>query len=64
MPHISDDQLEEYALGRLSEAAMAEVEEHLLVCEACRLRADETQGYVDSMRDALRRLRPEDPDSR
>lgn len=34
--HIHADQLEEYALHRLSEPETAAVEEHLLVCEDCR----------------------------
>ena len=34
--HVHADQLEEYALRRLSEPETAAVEEHLLVCEDCR----------------------------
>ena len=54
--HPSDDVLEEYALRRLDEAATAEVEEHLLFCEECQDRAEETERYVDAIQTALRRL--------
>jgi hypothetical protein len=34
--HISDDSLERYSMGRLTEAQIAPIEEHLLICEECR----------------------------
>jgi len=57
--HLSDDLIEEYARKRLSEASTAEVEEHLLVCEACRFRLEVAEEYVDDIRRGLRRLRDE-----
>jgi hypothetical protein len=36
VPHISDGQLEAYALRRLSEVETTAIEEHLLTCEKCR----------------------------
>jgi hypothetical protein len=33
--HISDDLLARYSKGTLGDANMAEVEEHLLICEQC-----------------------------
>jgi anti-sigma factor ChrR (cupin superfamily) len=34
--HPSDDLLERYSMGRLTEAEMALLKEHLLICEKCR----------------------------
>ena len=53
--HRSDEQLELYALGRLSEPSVAEVEEHLLVCAACQERVDDLQAYALAMRQAISR---------
>ena len=39
--HITDDDLELYALDRLAEAGAAPVEEHMPVCEARRARLAE-----------------------
>lgn len=38
LPHVEDEQLDLYALGRLSAEQLAHVEEHLLVCDSCRAR--------------------------
>jgi anti-sigma factor RsiW len=54
MQHIPDDSLELYALGRLSERELAEVEEHLLRCPECVERLDHIEGFTKAMRDALR----------
>jgi predicted anti-sigma-YlaC factor YlaD len=51
--HRSDEQLELYALGRLPEPSVAEVEEHLLVCPACRERVDDLEAYAFAMRQAI-----------
>ena len=51
--HISDDDLELYAMDRLAEADAAPVEEHLLVCEGCRERLAEWDEYVAAMRTAM-----------
>ena len=48
--HISDGDLELYALHRLIDAA--HVEEHLLVCEECRARLAAWDEYVRAMRTA------------
>lgn len=53
IPHIDEDGLELYALGRLAEAHAAPVEEHLLVCEECRQRLAEWDTYVAAMRAAM-----------
>ena len=51
--HQGDDQLELYALGRLSEPEQAVIEEHLLICEACRQRLDDVEAYAKAMRQAI-----------
>jgi hypothetical protein len=33
--HVSDDWLEQYSKGGLEASRLAEVEEHLLICEHC-----------------------------
>jgi anti-sigma factor RsiW len=39
--HIPDDQLANYSKGMLDESRLGEVEEHLLICERCRVRLTE-----------------------
>ena len=51
--HPSDDEIELYALGRLAEARVSTLEEHLLICEPCRARLEEMDEYVAAMRQAL-----------
>ena len=51
--HQTDEQLELYALGRLPEPRVAEVEEHLLVCAVCQERVDDLEAYARAMRDAI-----------
>jgi hypothetical protein len=53
MPHQTDDHLELYALGRLTDPVLADLEEHLLICGSCRDRLDETDAYVRAMRSAI-----------
>jgi anti-sigma factor RsiW len=50
--HCAEDQLESYARGVLEEPAAAPVEEHLLICEACRDRLSEHDTYIRSIRAA------------
>ena len=55
-PHPSDELLEEYFFHRLVEAQVAEVEEHLLICEACRNAIRELDAFIPSMKaEAARR---------
>jgi hypothetical protein len=51
--HPDDEQLELYALGRLNEPEQAVIEEHLLICEACRQRLDQIEAYAKAMRRAI-----------
>ena len=51
--HQTDEQLELYALGRLPEPWVADVEEHLLVCAACQERVDDLEAYARAMREVI-----------
>ncbi len=55
MPHISDDVVELYLMGRLNEPEVAPLEEHLLICEDCRNRLEETETCFAAMRAVLKR---------
>jgi len=56
--HISDDDLERYAMGAIKhEGELTALEEHLLACDWCIDRAENTDRYVEAMRAALRRLK-------
>lgn len=52
-----EGRLEAYASGTLPENEVRAVEEHLLVCPACRERLAETEAYVRAMRAAAARAR-------
>lgn len=51
--HGSDDQLEQYALGRLPAAEISQLEEHLLACDDCREKVDEFEAVGAGFREAL-----------
>ena len=52
--HFSDDDLERYYLGMITqEAELAPLEAHLIGCPLCAARAEEAEDYVDAMRAAL-----------
>lgn len=51
--HGTDDQLELYALGRLPESDLPFIEEHLMVCEACREHLESIENFALGLRDAL-----------
>ena len=54
MEHISDTALERYYLGMIPEGPeLAALEEHLLACEDCVKRAEESDWYVDAVRAAI-----------
>ena len=54
-PHISDDQLELYHLGKVTdESELAVLEEHLLACPGdCVERAEEVANRIDAIRAAI-----------
>ncbi len=51
--HPSDDELEQYSLGRLGDEQATPLEQHLLLCENCRRRVEEFDEFVAAMRTAL-----------
>lgn len=50
--HVADEALEQYHFGRLSSVENDQVEDHLLICESCRRRLDETESFVRTLREA------------
>lgn len=48
--HYSEDELEEYALGRLNDADVAVIEAHLLICEECRASLTRVQAFIRLMK--------------
>ncbi|MBM3784396.1 MAG: hypothetical protein FJW30_08540 [Acidobacteria bacterium] len=57
--HPTEEQIEKYTMGRLAEPHLADFEEHLLVCERCQRRLSEADGFLVSVRSALKTLEPE-----
>jgi anti-sigma factor RsiW len=52
--HISDEDLERYYLGKVTdESELAPLEEHLLACSLCVERAEEAQDRVNAIRAAI-----------
>jgi len=54
--HASEETLEAYSQGTLSEAEVASFEEHLLVCPHCQDRLAETDAFIRAMQEAARGL--------
>jgi anti-sigma factor RsiW len=50
--HPEEELLERYAMGRLAEPQLGEVEEHLLICQGCQERLDEATAYTAILRQA------------
>jgi hypothetical protein len=59
--HIEETTLERYSMGSLTEEAAVEVEQHLLVCEACCTKVTEADSYVRAMKRAAQEL-PAEPE--
>lgn len=57
--HVEEESLELYAMKRLQAEEADQVEDHLLFCEACRIRLEETERYIAGFRLAARRLAEE-----
>ena len=51
--HISEEALDSYALGSVSERELAPVEEHLLFCPACQERLADTDTFIAALRRVL-----------
>jgi anti-sigma factor ChrR (cupin superfamily) len=56
--HGTDSQFEAYALGQLSDSEEQVLEEHLLICDTCRIAVDQNLIFDSSMRDALTHVTP------
>jgi hypothetical protein len=52
--HATDETLELYSLGRLTEPDAGRLEEHLLICEDCRHRLEDEDCYTGTLRSSLR----------
>lgn len=55
--HPSDELLEGYSMSRLTEAEMAPLKEHLLICEKCRNWVVQTELVNAAIREAGKRDR-------
>lgn len=44
--HIDEARLESYVLGRLVASELGDVEEHVLICEECRNRAEGLDSFI------------------
>ena len=55
--HFDEEASERYSMGMLSDEEAEQIEEHLLICEACRHRVAESDTYVAAMGRAAARLR-------
>jgi hypothetical protein len=57
--HPSDDLLERYSMGRLTETEIAPLKAHLLICRECRNRGVLMDCDVAAIREALKQWREE-----
>jgi hypothetical protein len=59
--HTDERVLEAYAMGAVAPETLAELEEHLLSCGACRTRLEQQESFVHLFREAAAdlRIRPE-----
>ena|SRR5947199_11775 len=55
--HLEPEEAERYLMGDSPEEETADLEEHLLVCEACREQVSDTGDYLSAMRGAASELR-------
>jgi hypothetical protein len=55
--HLSEDEVEMYSMGDMSEEETAVAEEHLLACEACRGRVSANDSFVRAMGEAAAQFR-------
>jgi len=54
--HPDDEALELYALGRLDEPELGELEEHILICAGCQDRLDQATEFANLMREATAKV--------
>lgn len=55
--HVLEEILEALAMGRLPESEADRVEDHILVCEKCRLRFEQCEEFLRAARTAAARIR-------
>jgi anti-sigma factor RsiW len=56
LPHLTEEILEQYSIGTLSETEIERVEEHLFVCHSCQDLHTQTDDYVATMKAATHEL--------
>src|SRR5579872_6948420 len=61
--HVRDEELERYSLGGAVGEEFAQLEEHILICDACRTRLEECDLIARSMAGTAARWRSEHPRS-
>ena len=52
--HLTEDVLEDYAMGKFSGPDCVSLEEHLLVCSSCQTGLEAAEEYIRSVRAAIR----------
>jgi hypothetical protein len=57
-PHVSDEGLEQYAMGVMRGEVAVELEEHLRACGLCQARLAETKQFLSVFRAAATQLEP------
>jgi anti-sigma factor RsiW len=55
--HVAEDVWEQYAMGKLSEKNCQPLEEHLLLCSACRHHLAQADEYILAVKAAAASLR-------
>lgn len=55
-PHLTDDEIEQYALGLLTGEPLARVREHLASCPACREIHETSTQIADEVADEFERI--------
>lgn len=58
--HVRDEFLEAYVFHRLQAEDVDQVEDHLLICEHCQTRLDQTREFIEATRTAAARIRREE----
>jgi hypothetical protein len=61
---MDSEMLERFSMGKASVEETEEFEEHLLLCDACRMRFEESDSYVAAIRSASAQLERERADMR
>lgn len=55
--HLDEESAEKFSTGSLSARRVAEIEEHLLLCDPCRQAVAASDAYVAAIRTAAAKLR-------